>query len=64
MSRLLGKIKIKIIFFLNIALYKFGHRKLDISKTVTARSFKLGQFIEDNEYCRLLGENLKQTTFF
>ena len=31
-----------------IALSKFGHRKLDISKTATARSFKLGQLIEDN----------------
>ena len=36
-------------FFLVIALCKFGHRKLDISKTVTARSFKLGQLMEDNE---------------
>ena len=35
--------------FLVIALCKFGHRKLDISKTGTARSFKLDEFIEDNE---------------
>ena len=32
-----------------IALYKYGHRKLDISKTIIAKSFKLGQLIEDNE---------------
>ena len=32
-----------------IALCKFGHRKLDISKTISARSFKLGQLIEDDE---------------
>ena len=43
------KIKKKnILFFLVIALCKFGHRKLDIRKTVTARSFKLAQLIEDN----------------
>ena len=41
--------KIIILCFFVIALCKFGHRKLDISKTVTARSFKLGQLIEDNE---------------
>ena len=41
--------KIKKIIFIVIALCKFGHKKLDISKIVTARSFKLGQFIEDNE---------------
>ena len=39
----------KTNIFLVIALCKFGHRKLDISKTGTARSFKLGEFIEDNE---------------
>ena len=32
-----------------IALCKFGPRKLDISKTVIARSSKLGQLIEDND---------------
>ena len=36
-----------LVYFLIIALCKFGHRKLDISKSVTARSFKLGQLIED-----------------
>ena len=32
----------------------------DISKTITARSFKLGQLIED----RSIGENLKKKYFF
>ena len=50
MSRLSGENKKKnILFFLVFALCKFGHRKLDISKIVTARSFKIGQLIEDNE---------------
>ena len=50
MSRLPGENKKKnILFFLVIALCKFGHRKLDISKIVTTRSFKIGQLIEDNE---------------
>ena len=50
MSRLPGEnLKKKNIFFLVIALCKFGHRKLDISKIVTARSFKIGQLIDDNE---------------
>ena len=44
------KIKKKVILFiLDIALCKFGHRKLDMSKTITARRFKLGQLIEDNK---------------
>ena len=43
------KMKKTKTFFLVIALCNFGHRKLDISKTGTARSFKLGEFIEDNE---------------
>ena len=52
MSRLPGENLKKNHFFFKItALCKFGHRKLDISKTVTvtARNFKLGQLIEDNE---------------
>ena len=50
MSRLPGEIEKKMFYFFGvIALCKFGHRKRDISKTVTARSFKLGQLIEDNE---------------
>ena len=32
--------------FLVIALCRFCHRKLDISKTVTARGFNLGQLIK------------------
>ena len=32
-----------------MALSKFGHRKFDISKTITAMSFKLGQLVVDNE---------------
>ena len=34
----------------------------DISKTITTRSFKLGQLIK--EMSRLPGENKKKTTFF
>ena len=51
MSRLPGEnLKKKLFYFFQvIALCKFGHRKLDISKTITARSFKLGQLIADNE---------------
>ena len=41
MSRLPGENLKQNQFFLVIALCKFGHRKLDISKTFTARSFKL-----------------------
>ena len=33
----------------------------DISKTITARSFKLGQLIEDDS--RSIGENLKKSYF-
>ena len=43
------KIFKKGYFFLVIALCKFGHRKFDISKTITAMSFKLGQVIVDND---------------
>ena len=41
--------RLKKKFFLVIALCKCGHRKLDISINNTARSFKLGQLIEDDE---------------
>ena len=34
--------------FWAIALCKFPQKKIDISKIITARSFKLGQLIEDN----------------
>ena len=40
------------------ALCNFGHRKRDISITITARSFKLRQLIEDN------GENLGYNILF
>ena len=36
-----------LLFFLVLALCKFGHSKVDISQTITAMSFKLGQVIVD-----------------
>ena len=50
------KIKKKSFFFsyCPLRIGKFGHRKHDISKTFTARSFKLAQLMEDK------GENLKK----
>ena len=36
-----------MIFFLVIAVFKFGH--LDIWKTITVSSLKLGQLTEDDE---------------
>ena len=47
-SRLPGE-NLRKRFFLVFAFYKFGHRKLDISNTITARSFKPIQLIEDNK---------------
>ena len=35
---------------LRVALCKFGHRKLVISKTITDRSLKLGKLVEENEW--------------
>ena len=35
-----------ILFFRVTALCKFVHRKLDISKIITARSFNFGQLID------------------
>ena len=32
---------------------QFGHRKLGISKTITAKSFKLGHLLEDNSHITL-----------
>ena len=50
MSRLLGgNEKKNILIFRAIALSKFGHRTHDISKTVTATSFKRAQLIEDKK---------------
>ena len=47
------KIKEKVIlFFLNYITLQIWTLKIcnhDISKTITARNFKLGQLIEDNE---------------
>ena len=47
------KIKKKVIlFFLNYLALKIWTLKIcnhDISKSITARSFKLGQLIEDDE---------------
>ena len=39
-------LKKKVVF---LYYCKFGHRKFDISKTITAMGFKLGQVIVDNE---------------
>ena len=48
------KIKKKVIlFFLNYLPLQFRTLKVcnhDISKSITARSIKLGQLIEDDEY--------------
>ena len=62
MSKLPGENLKNHFIFLVIALCKFGHRKHDISKTITARSFKLAQLIEDKR--RLPGENLKKKSFY
>ena len=53
--------KIREKLFLSIALCKFGHKQLAVSKTITARSFKLGQLIE--ERVKLPGENYKIICF-
>ena len=36
----------------------------DVSKTITASSFKLGQLIEDDEEIILIDENLKKVSLF
>ena len=46
------KIKIKLFYFLNYLPLQIWTLKIcnhDISKTITAKSFKLGQLIEDDE---------------
>ena len=46
------KIRKKVIFFFNHLPLQIWTLKIcnhDISKTITARSFKLGQLIEDDE---------------
>ena len=48
MSRSPGE-NLKDLFYLFVfALCKFGHKILDVSNTISARSFTLGQLIEDN----------------
>ena len=53
MSRLIGEnLKKVILFFLNYLPLQIWTLKIciyDFSKTITARSFKLGQLIEDDE---------------
>ena len=53
MSRSIGKnLKKVILFFSNYLPLQIWTLKMcihDISKTITARSFKLGQLIEDDE---------------
>ena len=53
-----------ILFFSNYLPLQIWTLKIcihDISKTITARSFKLGQLIEDDG--RIIGENLKKSYF-
>ena len=52
MSRLIGENLKKVIFFFNYLPLQIRTLKIcnhDISKSTTARSFKLGQLIEDDE---------------
>ena len=59
------KIKKKVIlFFSNCLPLQIWTLKIcnhDISKTITDRSFKLNQLIEDDE--QIIGENLKKSYF-
>ena len=64
MSRSIGENLKKYTFFLNYLPLQIWTLKIcnhDISKTITARSFKLGQLIEDNE--KLIRENFKKSYF-
>ena len=52
MSRLSGENEKKLLFFSNYRPLQIWTLKIcnhDISKTITARNFKLGQLIEDDE---------------
>ena len=53
MSRSIGENLKKVILFLSknlpLQIWTLKVCKHDISKTITARSFKLGQLIEDDE---------------
>ena len=59
MSRSIGEnLKKNILFFSNYLPLQISTLKMcihDISKTITASSFKLGQLIEDDK--KLIGEN-------
>ena len=65
MSRSIGEhLKKVFIFFSNYLPLQIWTLKIYdhfISKTITARSFKLGQLIEDDD--RSIGENLKKSYF-
>ena len=60
------KIKKKVILFLSnylpLQIWTLKICNHDISKTITASSFKLGQLIEDDE--KLIDENLKKEIFY
>ena len=52
MSRSIGENLKKVVFFSNYLSLQIWTLKIcnhDISKSITARSFKLGQLIEDDE---------------
>ena len=57
MSRSIGEnLKKVILFFMNylpLQIWTLKICKHDISKTITARSFKLNQLIEDDEWINL-----------
>ena len=61
MSRWPGEM-FKKIFFALIVLCKFEHRKLDISKSITDRSFKLRHLIEYNK--EVTWEKSKKELFY
>ena len=57
MSRSIGEnLKKVVLFFFNYLPLQIWTMKIcihDISKTITARSFKLGQLIEDDELVKI-----------
>ena len=65
MSRSIGENLKKVFSFysnyLPLQIWTLKICNHDISKTITARSFKLGQLIEDDS--RSIGENLKKSYF-
>ena len=67
MSRSIGKNlkKSYFIFFMNYLPLQIWTLKIcyhDISKTIIARSFKLGQLIEDDE--EIIDKNVNKSLFF